>query len=299
MSLLTTLQKQFVFLRFAIREWWPLWFNVLNAEGRAAYKKDKIALSPVQRRILTDLNTEGIALSSLDELFPGEDMFSQLKKYAVELEPSLSANVAKEYLVNYWELVPTFDIRNPFLALSLNRTLFDIAKSYMQMWVRLKYYHLAKTLPVGGAEAIQSQNWHRDPEEKRMLKVFVYLNEVDADAGPFTYISQSVYGLPYGSVAPQKPPEGSYPEASIIEHHIPKENIQAYTGNAGTVLFCDTSGLHRGGYAKSKERLMFTVSYNAATFSEPSRYRFDTDRETTIASLPEDQQYALSGKLWK
>ena len=42
---------------------------------------------------------------------------------------------------------------------------------------------------------------------------------------------------------------------------IPPEAIKTFTGKAGTMIFCDTSGLHQGGYATGKERIMSTFGY--------------------------------------
>ena len=39
---------------------------------------------------------------------------------------------------------------------------------------------------------------------------------------------------------------------------VPKNDIRVCTGRAGTVVFCDTTTLHRGGYATKSERTMFT-----------------------------------------
>ncbi len=159
-----------------------------------------------------------------------------------------------------------FDMKNPFVELTLSPTILDVANSYMNMYTKLKYYDLALTIPVpAGSQAVQSQRWHRDPEEKKIVKVFIYLNDVDSTAGPFFHVNGSNYEGKYGRLFPQKPPEGFYPPEGAVEKAIAKEDIREMTGRAGTLMFCDTSGIHRGGYATAKERLMYT-----AFFASPS-----------------------------
>jgi hypothetical protein len=155
-------------------------------------------LDAESKRIVFDLKSTGIAISTLQELFPSKasSLLEEFVAFTTRTE-SLVKNV-KTYLLNYWEQIPALDWHNPFLRFSLEPQLLSIAQHYMGMWPRLNYYHLAKALPVGDAKPTASQNWHRDPEEKRMLKVFVYLNDVNEDGGPFMFIPESTRNLKYG-----------------------------------------------------------------------------------------------------
>jgi hypothetical protein len=170
-----------------------------------------------------------------------------------------------------------------------------IANAYLGMWTRMTQLDLRKTLALGNEHIpTQSQKWHRDPEEKRMLKCFIYLSDVVGDAGPFTYARKSTYGNRYGSLFPQRPPEGSYPLEDDVRRMIPAADITPMTGSAGTVIFCDTSGLHFGGRARSKERIMFTSSYNSSAFTEGARYIMPDGLRDDIGRLPAEVQFALS-----
>jgi hypothetical protein len=137
------------------------------------------------------------------------------------------------------------------------------------MWRKLKYMTLNETIPVGDEAPQHSQKWHRDPEEKRQMKTFIYLNDVDSETGPFTYVKRSQFGSPiYGNLFPQELPLGVYPPDGAVEKAVAAEDIISATGKAGTLIFCDTAGLHRGGYAKSKSRMMFTGFYPSALWTE-------------------------------
>lgn len=277
---------------FRVRTWWPLWYYVLNGLPRSRFNRARPALSSLQQRIVTDLKKDGIAVTSLEELFPGESLLDTFQRWEAAHPPPVETAGKKKFLREYWDLFPDLDLENPFVKFSLTDTVVDIAESYMGMWVRNTQHHLAKTLPDPDRSLIQSQQWHRDPEEKRMCKVFVYLNDVDDTAGPFTYLFGSTYGNKYGSLFPQRPPEGAYPPGDIVLAR-GGTDVHAMTGKAGTVMFCDTSGLHFGGRATENERIMYTNVFLSPLFSEGARYR--VTNPDAVAALPEKQRYLLSG----
>lgn len=289
------MRKSALGIYFSIRTWWPLWFYILNLSARQKLRQYPISLDSLQLRILEDLRRDGISVTSLEELFPDENRLSKMQEFVRGIENNATSRTKKAFLQQFWSIVPQLDFNNPFISLALDARIRNIANSYMEMWTRFKAFTLIRTIPVGDADPIQSQRWHRDPEEKRMCKVFLYLVDVDEETGPFTYIPQSVYGKKWGNLFPQKPPEGSYPESGDIEKIIPQEEYRVMTGKAGTILFCDTSGFHRGGHATSKERLMFTVHYAAPTFSEGCRYLVSNDQLERVRHDPA-LHYALVGE---
>lgn len=259
---------------YKIKTWWPLWFYVVNYKARKKFNTHKPNLSSLGKRIQDELDHEGIAITTLDELFPNENMLEKLLTYKNSLDlNNVSTHWKKEYLKNYWDKLPVFDATNPFVQFILSEKITSIVNSYMSMWTKLGYYDLSLTLPVGrGANPIRAQRWHRDPDEKRLLKVFIYLSDVDTTAGPFTYIKKSTYGNKYGSLFPQKTPAGIYPDEHALLAKIDQDDIKEMTAPKGTVIFCDTSGFHKGGYATEKERLMFTGFYSAPSYHEARYY---------------------------
>ena len=124
-----------------------------------------------------------------------------------------------------------------------------------------------------------------------MLKAFIYLSDVDESAGPFTYVIGSTYGKRYGRLFPQHPPLGSYPPEGAVEAAVSPEHVRVMTGQAGTVIFCDTTGIHRGGYATGRERLMFTAFYAAPSYIDPQWYRIPDGLD--LSSLAPQARFAL------
>ena len=165
------------------------------------------------------------------------------------------------------------DLHNPFFEFYLSNKIIYLVCSYFGYIPQLNYLTVEKTIPVEkDSQPTFSQSWHRDPEEKRTLKIFIYLNEVTIDKGPFVYIKSSHpsgKGV-FARVAPQKLPDGSYPEASLISSLVKDKDLVTALGPAGTVIFCDTAGLHRGGLLFSGERIMATGFYPSKYWTENS-----------------------------
>lgn len=99
-----------------------------------------------------------------------------------------------------------------------------------------------------------SQNWHRDPEADSVIKVMLFIREVDEESGPFEYVAGSHKA--YYDACPPK----SYLQPSGFAK-LAGAPLMAIKCPAGTLAFVNTSGLHRGGYTKSKPRLSCVWTY--------------------------------------
>ena len=280
---------------FAVRNWEPLWYYGLNRKGRALHSRHRYELGAAEKRLIGDLQKDGVATAHLDELFPGQDLLPALQRYVGDLRAQAETKTKKTFLKQLWDVAPTLDPENPFVKLALEPKIVDIVNSYLGMYSIFYYLTLNITESVAPEAApISSQRWHRDPEDKRMCKVFLYVNDVGPGSGPFTYARGSQYGGRHGGMFPQRPPKGTYPKAESVLAAIPKEDITSFTGRAGTLVFADTAGLHRSGYATEKERIMFTAGFCSASSVWPFRFVYPEGFDRTVAALAHPAvRYAL------
>ena len=84
-----------------------------------------------------------------------------------------------------WDLPHLPD--SPLLKVALDKTLLEIVSAYLGMWPRLHAVGAWLNFPTED-DAKEAQLWHRDPEDLKIIKVFIYLNDVNAENGPFCYI---------------------------------------------------------------------------------------------------------------
>lgn len=284
----------------AIRRAWPIWFYILNREARRVYRENVRALNDIQKNVVERLKKDGIATVSLAQLFPEyswhQELFSLFQKmYAEKKEAGfLQQKERKAHLTYLLGAVPVIDLQNRFLQFSFHPKILGIINGYMGMCSKLQTIELNVTKPMPrGAGAIASQRWHRDPEDKKMCKMFLYLNDVDEQAGPFIYVPQSHYGGKWRRLFPQDPPAGVYPPDGAVERVVPQEEIRVCTAPAGTLIFCDTSGLHKGGYATAKERFMFTIGFASQACVSPPKFHYSDNIKTALDGLDPVVRFAL------
>ncbi|MEK7502868.1 MAG: phytanoyl-CoA dioxygenase family protein [Patescibacteria group bacterium] len=273
----------------------PIWL-ALNSKAVNLHKKYRPKLDNISERIASDLKKNGIAIAHIGELFPGQDILAKLASEARGLEKNAGVKTNKEFLRFYFDDYPLLDLKNSFVRLALENKILGIVNSYMGMFSKFNYFTLNKTMPQGEeSKAVQSMRWHRDPEDKKMVKIFMYLNDVDDQSGPFVYIPETHYEGKWGNLFPPQPPRGSLPPPEEVKKIIPQNAIKACAGTAGTVIFCDTRGIHRGGHAISKERIMLTLGYSSSASMWPLRYKYPENFRKILAetSFSPAQKYAL------
>lgn len=112
----------------------------------------------------------------------------------------------------------------------------------------------------------QSQRWHRDvPEDHDIVKCFVYLDDVPLGAGPLQYIAGS--NTPAGRRRRMRTEfdRGGYRLSDeAIADSFNENDIVVSQGPAGTVVFADTRGIHRGGHAIDRDRFVLQITYASA-----------------------------------
>ena len=112
--------------------------------------------------------------------------------------------------------------------------MLDVANAYLEMWSKLEYVDVWYSVPQPAeAERISSQRWHRDYNDKHLLKVFLYLVDVDEAMGPFQYVPGSQPGGPYGDAWPWEPLGKNYPTEEELEARIPGSSVARVHGAEG------------------------------------------------------------------
>jgi hypothetical protein len=167
----------------------------------------------------------------------------------------------KEYLVRLIPFGQEFAPDSPLLRLALDKKLLEIVSLYLGMWPRLHAVGAWLNFP-SVHEPTASQLWHRDPEDLKNVKVFIYLVDVDEDRGPFCYIPET---QPFGNRASAVPKHADKIRVTDEEMRavIPAHAWLTCVGPANTMILADTVGYHRGGKAKSGNRILITFTYTS------------------------------------
>jgi hypothetical protein len=121
-----------------------------------------------------------------------------------------------------------------------------------------------------------AENYHRDYDDFKFAKLFVYLTDVDERSGPHMFIKGSprFSGLRDRRRYSDQEITNTFPDLS---DHI------SFTGPAGTAFIEDTSGFHKGLPPVSAPRLIFQVLYSLKPYfggpAKPIRAARDDERD--------------------
>jgi hypothetical protein len=271
-----------------------------NRRSRGLFADARPELDDVQGRIVADVEHQGYSLLTFGELFPDEARWQELEamrdRFVAETEADLAkggeqvrVREGKEFVVRLHSYGVTLGLDDPWFAACASRRMLDVANAYVHMWSKLEYIDVWYSVPQApDATRISSQLWHRDYNDKHLLKAFLYLVDVDESMGPFQYVAGSQPGGPYAGAWPWKPLGQNYPSEGELEQRVPESAVQTFVGPKATLVFCNTSGFHRGGFSTTAPRVLAT-----ATYSSPASLASLTERSYSFADSPDGLDDAM------
>lgn len=257
----------------------PIYDTVFHIGNRDAVKRyqraqGQMSLRPIEEKIVRDLREDGVSIVDIADLFPTSPL-PEIQAWAENIvaKPAHQERIklvegggqpddrsGKFYLMRLLGSEPELDYRDAAVNMSLSAPMLRIASSYLGMFSRLAWMDLWYNIPTGG-EPVMSQNWHRDPEDKKMIKTFLYLRDVDEAGGPFCFVPGTHNDGRLNHIRPHTPGGYLYPEKGFIEKTFSPDQIRVCTGKAGTLIFADTTGFHKGGAPTKNARLLYNGMY--------------------------------------
>jgi len=252
----------------------PTWRYGVNVGPTVRWRRSPEPLDPDAAGVLAALDRDGIAVTDLASLL-GPDGATALLEAADRARAEHADRVAeararlaapddgtqKPFVVEVLGGAPP-DPASPLGRFALDPAVLGIVHAYYGMHVRLRYQDVWHTFVTDRAP-VQSQLWHRDPEDRQILKVFVALDDVDAGAGPFhyapgTHAKGAVRRRPAATTRDGTTPRSDDAQMAAV---VPPERWVTATGPRGTVVFADTRGFHKGGHATDRERVLLVTQY--------------------------------------
>jgi phytanoyl-CoA dioxygenase PhyH len=260
------------------REWRFTWRYAYNLPAVIEYRRTHPVLTPGAARMAEDLVAHGVAVGSVDDIMPTDtELFDRVGQAACDLlhdravaEEARKKNggttTTKSYVLELLGRNPTFDPESPIIQLAMHEQLRGLIEQYVHMHLRLHDLNVWLNLPSGDAPQL-SQRWHRDePDDRHILKAFIYLRDVPDGAGPLAYVRGSHREAVRKAQLPATwDGYGHRVEDDVIEQNFGAEQVISIPGPAGTIVVTDTRGYHRGGWAVDQERLVMMALYASRT----------------------------------
>ena len=141
-----------------------------------------------------------------------------------------------------------------------------------------------------------SQFFHLDPEDFRQVKIFLYLNDINEEAGPFCLLN--------AQASREVSQKLNYRKGRLKDEEVfaiaGRQNFFELTGKAGTLIFVDTSQCyHFGSRPGSQPRKVIMIQYIspfAASFGLGEKFLKTPLGNLGLSDFSEFQEYLLGLK---
>ncbi|OKO76735.1 hypothetical protein AC629_32530 [Bradyrhizobium sp. NAS80.1] len=132
--------------------------------------------------------------------------------------------------------------------------ILSVVSGFLRAKPTISYMTAWWSMPNRDGKAEQAEQFHRDVDDIRFVKLFCYLTDVDETSGPHMFVpgSQNVNKLTTIR---------RYEDREIAEA-FGADSLCTFTGKAGTAFLENTYGFHRGVPPTAKPRLLFQILYS-------------------------------------
>jgi hypothetical protein len=168
-----------------------------------------------------------------------------------------------------------------FFTWGIEKRLQNIIEHYIGLPIAFHGVHVRKDFP--NEQQSQTLLWHKDSEDRRMMKVIIYLHDVTDKHGPFEYIPlpknpREFFNYYRADYALWKSNFLGINDQQMM-NIIPREEWKYCTAKAGTVIFADPRNILHHGTVRSEERSTVFFVYTSNSPKRPelcTQYHDDT-----------------------
>jgi hypothetical protein len=141
----------------------------------------------------------------------------------------------------------------PHIMQVMNRPdVLRVAEEYLGCQPTISGLRIDWSCPATGAGYVQ--RFHRDYDDWKIVKLFIYLSDVDDTSGPHEFVATShkrsgqLRAIPY--------------EQQDLERTYGREQLVRVVGPRGTSFMVDTWGIHKGNVPMTRTRMMLQIQYS-------------------------------------
>lgn len=255
--------------------------DVAHRRRTAAHRKELGPPAEADRRLLEALEAEGCAVSDLDTLAlpSAAAMLAGADRLLAVMEEILPRTARGEHRPLRAPQIFTATDLPEFQAFGAEPRLLAIAERYLGSAVTFQGVHVRRDF--ANDEPVTTELWHKDLEDRRMLKVIVYLRDVTDAEGPFEYARKSA--MSPASTArvhwlTAKNQSMGVTDAQMAEI-VPRSEWRQCTGPRGATVLMDPVAMFHHGRPRTEDRSAAFFVYTSASPLRPElcrQYRDDT-----------------------
>ncbi|MBD2298788.1 phytanoyl-CoA dioxygenase [Nostoc sp. FACHB-190] len=262
---------------------------------RWRHTKNLPVLESRDRIIVETLKRDGVYTTTLADL--GLDFSAELLQ-AANYQLSRIRNPNNENLAEKWPHITTVTALPEFSQWATQKRLLNIIENYIGLPITFHGVHLRQDFPSD--HQFGTLLWHSDAEDRRLIKIFVCLHDVEEKTGPFQYIPRSLthlfslksWWLYYQLL------KSNYMgiDDEIVKKVIPPSAWKSCPGPAGTIIFVDTKNTLHHGTVRSETRSTLFFCYTANPPERPdlcTQFWDDTHPRAEV-TVPESEKVLVS-----
>tara|TARA_A100001011_G_C14183999_1_gene788182 strand:+ start:339 stop:1139 length:801 start_codon:yes stop_codon:yes gene_type:complete len=231
---------------------WKYFFNT-----KIKYKKLNLDDS-LSKEININLKKNGIIFYNSNQILEKKNnsVVQNIKNYIDNNSNNIQLENIYEFKFNY--------ILDSFLKKQLNKIANDknikgIVDNYLEVKNFLYNSSIWCDKKVISSKK-DTQLWHKDGDDLKLIKIFIYLNDIDENKGPFCYIKSTHSEGRLSNVNFDSETNFRANEEHFEEEVFKKKYIEV-TGKQGTLIIADTKGYHRGKSLLEDRRQMIILTY--------------------------------------
>ncbi|MEH2052537.1 phytanoyl-CoA dioxygenase [Nostoc sp.] len=230
--------------------------------ARWKHSKNLPALEGRDRKILNALKKDGVYITTLADLELNSS--SELLKASYH-QLSQMENANNDHLDEKWPQISTVTGLPEFYAWGMEKRLLNIIENYIGLPIAFHGVHLRRDF--NNKHQFGTLLWHSDAEDRRIIKIFIYLNDVEEKTGPFEYIPRSLtplFSWNYIQLFYKLWKSGYMGiDDEEVKPVIPKSAWKSCPGPAGTVIIVDTKNALHHGTVRTEDRSALFFCYTA------------------------------------
>jgi hypothetical protein len=242
-------------------------------------------------------HTSGLLQWNVNTFPYGKDIVRECKAIIEDSQPAIDdlvgkltqGNTPENFVTNPFyspDMHRYLSIDHPIIRFGLHPSIIKAAGNYLGTLPILTGVHLLYS-PNKSSSSKSSQLYHLDMHDRRCMKIFVYINDVDSDCGPLNAIPGNLsekieqklqYKTRYVNTSGDLT---SRVTDEVIESIIPRNDHVVFTGQSGAALFVDTDRcFHYGSRAATRPRTALQFYYET-----PFGFGYKNEQAKNLFSL--------------
>jgi len=178
------------------------------------------------------------------------------------------------------------NLKSEIVKFASSEMMISTAAKHMGIFPILTRVQVTLNIPRQNANRRGAMYWHRDTFGFKNLEFFMAVTDIDDENGPFYCLEKKINVNTFltfqNLVSTTKKGERGKVSLEEFSKHFKDNETLKLSGKSGSAIFVDSfSTYHRGGFCKSKDRVMFRLCYQShdalyeTQLSDLNTYKYD------------------------